>query len=707
MLAPTTIFNTVCSFLTNTNLQHYAGEVHLSYFSQLFFVCWKQAISPMIGMAALVAIIRGLRGDKHMGNFYVDLWRGTAYVFMPLCLVVGVLLMASGMPMTLDGHAEATTLEPGAMGTDSNGQPTLVQQIARGPVAAIVAVKQFGTNGGGFFGVNSAHPFENPNAFSNLLTLRRHLPAARGDAGDVRQDAQPLPGRGRDLRRDARALAGDRRLGDLLRHAQAEPGLTAHAARTYSIPDAAAAEQAGIGDVAIPAVAGLPVDQSLGNLEGKELRFGTAAGATWAALTTNTSNGSVNCMHDSLNPLAGLVPLTGMWLNCIWGGVGVGLINLLIYLIVGVFLAGLMVGRTPEYLGKKVEAREMKLAALALLIHPLMILAPTGLFAATDWGIKAESNPGAHGFSEVLYEFSSASANNGSGFEGLGDTWGFNNPDDNPSPPAPDSRPWDIVMRPGDADQPLRADHRSAWPSRPAWPARNPRPLPWAPCEPTRSPSASSCWARSSWSARCSSCPWPRSGPSPSILDRCRSEARRRHMRNHARNTIARLRNENMSSTLTQGTARPLAPLRKNSSSAAGTVAKPASSTPNCSSRPSGSRWSMLRPDIQWKNPVMFVVEVGTVLTLIYTVAKLLGLSRARRRIGYLLALDFWLVATLLFANFASAIAEARGKAQADALRKTRRATPARRLRADGTMEQTVSTDAPLGRSGGSRRGRQ
>ncbi len=150
-------------------------------------------------------------------------------------------------------------------------------------------------------------------------------------------------------------------------------------------------------------------------------------------------------MHDSLNPLAGIVPLTGMWLNCIWGGVGVGFINFLVYLVVGVFLAGLMVGRTPEYLGKKVEAREMKLASLALLIHPLMVLGPTGLFAATDWGIKAENNPGAHGFSEVLYEFSSASANNGSGFEGLGDTWGFNKPEDNPTPPAPYSVPWDIA----------------------------------------------------------------------------------------------------------------------------------------------------------------------------------------------------------------------------------------------------------------------
>src|SRR5262249_47890575 len=173
--------------------------------------------------------------------------------------------------------------------------------------------------------------------------------------------------------------------------------------------------------------------------------FGTAAGATGAALTTNTSNGSVNCMHDSMNPLAGITPLTGMWLNCIWGGVGVGLINLLIYLIIGVFLAGLMVGRTPEYLGKKVEARAMKLASLALLAHPLLILIPAGLFVPTDWGIKSENSPAAHGFSEILYEFSSASANNGSGFEGLGDTYGFVKVEDNASPPGPFSMHWDIA----------------------------------------------------------------------------------------------------------------------------------------------------------------------------------------------------------------------------------------------------------------------
>jgi K+-transporting ATPase ATPase A chain len=189
-------------------------------------------------------------------------------------------------------------------------------------------------------------------------------------------------------------------------------------------------------------VAGLPVDQDgLGNMEGKELRFGPSAGATFAAVTTAVTCGSVNCMHDSLNPLAGITPMAGMMLNCVFGGKGVGLINMLVYLIIGVFLAGLMVGRTPEYLGKKVEAREMKLAMLALLIHPLMVLGPTGLFAALDWGKDSTNNPGAHGYSEILYEFSSASANNGSEFGGLSTAWGFNDA----SAPAPHSVPWDLA----------------------------------------------------------------------------------------------------------------------------------------------------------------------------------------------------------------------------------------------------------------------
>jgi potassium-transporting ATPase potassium-binding subunit len=441
MLAPTAVFHTVCSFLTNTNQQHYSGEQHLSYFSQLFFVCWMQFITPAIGLAALAAIIRGLRGDAHMGNFYLDTWRGVVYVFLPFSLVVGVVLIANGVPMTLDGAAQARTVEPGA-----DGQSVL-QILARGPVAAVVAIKQLGTNGGGFFGANAAHPFESPNAFTNLLLCWCIiiLPAS----------AVVMFGRMLNQARHARVIYGVMLVllavmlgwGIYWDTLQPNPGLTARPALTdrQGRPHQLTVEGPGgtltAKAIPVPAVAGLPVDQELGNLEGKELRFGTSAGPTWAAITTATSNGSVNCMHDSLNPLAGLTPLTGMWLNVSFGGVGVGLVNLLIYLIVGVFLAGLMVGRTPEYLGKKVEAREMKLAMLALLAHPILILAPTGLFAALNWADGSSNPTGPHAFSQILYEFTSASANNGSGFEGLADTYGLN---DNPSP-ATHSPHWDIA----------------------------------------------------------------------------------------------------------------------------------------------------------------------------------------------------------------------------------------------------------------------
>jgi K+-transporting ATPase ATPase A chain len=381
-LAETTVFNTACSFLTNTNLQHYSGEVHLSYFSQVFVIVWKQFIGPAVGLTALLAVIRGLRGDAHLGNFYLDLWRGVAQVLLPLALVVAILLVLGGVPMTLDGAARVTTVEGGE------------QAIARGPVAALVAIKQLGTNGGGFFGTNSAHPFENPSAWTNLLECVSIvlIPMA----------CVVMFGRMLNAGRHAAVLFG--------------VCLLLYAALTT----AAVLAEAGPN----PGLAGLPVDQSAGTLEGKELRFGPGAAGTWAATTTCTSNGSVNCMHDSLTPLGGLVPLTGMWVNCLFGGVGVGLINLLVFLIVAVFLAGLMVGRTPEYLGKKVEAREMKLAMLALLIHPLMILAPAGLFCEAGWADAAKNNPGPHGLSETVYEFTSASANNGSGFEGLADTTG-------------------------------------------------------------------------------------------------------------------------------------------------------------------------------------------------------------------------------------------------------------------------------------------
>lgn len=442
MLAPTTIFNTVTSFLTNTNLQHIAGEQHLSYFSQLFMILWNMFVSAAVGFCALVAIIRGLRGDKHMGNYYLDMWRGVVYVFLPFSLLMGVLLIPAGVPMTLDGMAEVATVEKGSMGFEAD-RP-LPQKIARGPVAAIIPIKHLGTNGGGFFGANSAHPFENPNAWSNFLTCVNIL--------IFPFSLILMFGRMLNNLRHAVVICGVMMTLFLVMLVwaiywdtmQPNPGLIAHAASPpYRVADASAPE--GTRDIVVPALAGLPVDQSLGNLEGKELRFGTSAGAAYSAITTAVTCGSVNCMHDSLNPLAGLTPFTGMWLNCAFGGKGVGLINMLVYLIVGVFLAGLMVGRTPEYLGKKVEAREMKLAMLALLIHPIMILAPTGLFAALDWGTKSTNNPGAHGFSEILYEFSSASANNGSGLEGLADTWGFNTPSENNSAPSPWSPYWDIA----------------------------------------------------------------------------------------------------------------------------------------------------------------------------------------------------------------------------------------------------------------------
>ncbi len=439
MLAPTTIFNTACSFLTNTNLQHYSGEVHLTYGSQLFAILLKQMLTPAVGLAALLAVTRGLRGDKDLGNYNLDLWRGLAYVTLPLSLLVGAVLILEGVPMTFLGNVTVTTLEGGE------------QTIARGPVAAVVAIKQLGTNGGGFFGPNSAHPFENPTGLSNVVecvgillipmacvvmfgVMLRNMPHARVVFAVMLTYLVGLTAWGVTTDTAAPNPALDDR-----------PALVDANGQPYRLRTVAADGTVEEKVLDVPARVGLPVDQSAGNQEGQELRFGRAATPTWAAATTCTSNGSVNGMHDSLNPLAGLTPLVGMWLNCNFGGVGVGLINFLVYLIVAVFLAGLMVGRTPEYLGKKVEAREMKLAALALLVHPVLVLVPSGLFAALDWGAGATNNPGPHGFTEVLYEFSSASANNGSGFEGLGDSYGFNDLTANPSAPAAYAPHWDIA----------------------------------------------------------------------------------------------------------------------------------------------------------------------------------------------------------------------------------------------------------------------
>jgi K+-transporting ATPase ATPase A chain len=288
--------------------------------------------------------------------------------------------------------------------------------------------------------MNSAHPFENPTALSNFFNTLAMM---------IFPFALVLM-YGRMLKKMRHAyvifsvmlflMAGTVIWSVLYDTYLPNPAFTGQSlSQSYDVPSATA--PGGKRTVILPAVSNLPVDQHLGNLEGKEMRFGTSAGATFAALTTDVTCGAVNSEHDSLNPLAALSPMVGMWLNCIFGGKGVGMINMLLFVIIGIFVAGMMVGRTPEYLGKKIGAREVKLAVVALLIHPLMILLPTGIFAATDWGTKAVSNPGPHGLSQMFYQFSSASANNGSAFDGLGTTYGFYN---NPSP-APEAVAWDIA----------------------------------------------------------------------------------------------------------------------------------------------------------------------------------------------------------------------------------------------------------------------
>lgn len=373
------VFNTASSFTTNTNLQHYSGESTWSYLAQLGGLMWLQFVSAATGIAALAALARGIGGQASMGNFFLDLQRAAIGVLLPLAIIVACFIALRGVPMSFDGAATVTTLE-GA-----------VQTIARGPAAAFVAIKQLGTNGGGFFGPNSTHPLENADFWTNCFQM-------------VSLIIIPM----------ACVWMFGRMIGRI-KHAGVVFGVMAVLLLVKMT--------AAIGFETAPtqAFADLPVAQDVGNLEGKELRLGATTGPLWAVLTTSTSNGSVGAMHDSLNPLTGLVPMAGMWLNETFGGVGVGMINMFLYIMVAVFMAGMMVGRTPEYLGHRVEGREMRLAVLALISHPVLILGGTALFAATAWGAGTLNNVGAHGFSEILYEFSSAAANNGSGFEGLGD----------------------------------------------------------------------------------------------------------------------------------------------------------------------------------------------------------------------------------------------------------------------------------------------
>jgi K+-transporting ATPase ATPase A chain len=391
-MEPTLAFNTISSFVTNTNLQHYSGETGLSYFSQIFTITFLQFVTAATGVAAAVATIRGLAGNRvtHLGNFYADMTRAAIRLFLPLAVLVAVLVMWQGSPQTFEAAATATTLEGPQ------------QKIARGVTAGVVSIKQLGTNGGGYFGPNSTHPYENPTPISNFIET---------------WSVAIIP------------MAMVVMLGYMVRRRRLTVVIYATMLAIYLPMVAFGVVQEVRGN---PAITAMGVDQSTGSMEGKEVRFGAALSALWAVTTTVTSNGSVNAMHDSLTPLGGLMPLVGMWLNNIFGGVGVGFINMLIFVIVAVFVAGMMIGRTPEFLGKKVEAKEMKLASLALLWHPLAILVGTAI-CCYIWATTADpnsalawlKNPGPHGFSEMLYEFSSATANNGSGFEGLGDNTPF------------------------------------------------------------------------------------------------------------------------------------------------------------------------------------------------------------------------------------------------------------------------------------------
>ncbi len=382
-------FNTAISFITNTNLQHYSGETGLSYLGQLILMVW-QFVSAATGIAICGVVFRAMKEQttNKLGNFYSYFVRSCTRILLPLAFIGAIVLLLNGTPMTFEGKDTITTLE---------GHQ---QQISRGPVAAFVAIKQLGTNGGGFYGSNSANPMENPNYLTNMLETVYIL-------------LIPI------------ALVFS--LGYVLKRRKLS--LMIFSVMTigflcFLLPTIYYEMQGN------PIISQMGIQQTAGNMEGKEVRFGSAASAFWAISTTCTSNGSVNAMHDSLTPLSGMFALLGMMVNCFFGGVGVGFINFYVFIVLAVFIGGLMVGRTPEFLGKKIEAKEMKIAMIVALLHPFLILVGTAMSsylysnnpqAYAGW----LNNPGYHGFSEMLYEFTSSSANNGSGFEGLGDNTPF------------------------------------------------------------------------------------------------------------------------------------------------------------------------------------------------------------------------------------------------------------------------------------------
>ena len=411
-MEPTLAFNTIISFMTNTNLQHYSGESGLSYLSQMLVIIFMMFASAASGYAACVAFIRGLAGKTkdNVGNFFADLVRITTRVLLPFSLIGGLLLVWQGVPQNFSENVVVQTLE----GT--------YQVLAMGPVAALEIIKHLGTNGGGFFGANSTTPMENPTILSNLIELYSMM---------------LLPG--------ACVITFGKMVGDgRLQHQKSKTPENALPAHQEGITARLLGKEGRSIFLAMgilflvglslcywaelqgnPALAEIGLNQSAGSMEGKEVRFGIAQSALFTTVTTSFTTGTVNNMHDTLTPLGGMVPLLHMMLNCVFGGKGVGLMNMILYAILAVFICGLMVGRTPEYLGKKIEGREMKLTALAIIIHPLLILAFSALAVATAAGRAGITNPGFHGLSQVLYEYASSAANNGSGFEGLADNTYF------------------------------------------------------------------------------------------------------------------------------------------------------------------------------------------------------------------------------------------------------------------------------------------
>ena len=401
-MAPDLSFNTIISFMTNTNLQHYAGESGLSYFSQMMVITFMMFVSAASGYAVCAAFMRGITGYSRssVGNFYRDMVRITTRVLLPFSIVGGLLLVWQGVPQNLSGNIVVDTLE-GAK-----------QVIATGPVAALEIIKHLGTNGGGFLGANSATPIENPTVLTNLIEMYAMM---------------LLPG-SCVIAFGKMAWSGHKQR--MAAATAPKEGITAKCFGTEGRSIFLAMSVLFLLGLGLcfwsegqgnPLLAAVGLDQSMGSMEGKEMRFGVTLSALFTTVTTSFTTGTVNNMHDTLTPLGGLVPMLHMMLNVVFGGKGVGLMNMILYAILAVFICGLMVGRTPEYLGRKIEGREMKLTALCIIIHPLLILAFSALAVGTVAGQAGITNEGFHGLSQILYEFASSAANNGSGFEGLAD----------------------------------------------------------------------------------------------------------------------------------------------------------------------------------------------------------------------------------------------------------------------------------------------